>query len=325
MPRVRDDYNGATREQVLDTIRRYGPKAACDKYGITRGQAAGLNWKDKHDVHQAHRAEVEARYPQIPTIEEPPALEGDWLVVSDVQLPTTDYEFAERVGRVAERHCKDCQGLAVVGDFLNADAFSVYSPLQALPTWQDELNAGRTLIAEWLKTFKRIVITLGNHEARFFKALGGIMAARDLLALLTTDPRVTISIRDCATVDTDNGPWTLVHGSQYSRNQLWNPDRLAHKFQTHIVAGHEHHLAIGFDLHKRYVVIANGGLFDVSKMAYVQLRTSTMPGMARGFTMLRDGYATLYGDDTFTDWASVLPRLYASATPAPRSARQAAR
>ena len=55
------------------------------------------------------------------------------------------------------------------------------------------------------------------------------------------------------------------------------------------------------------VFMSKGGLFDVQKMAYVQLRTSTMPNMARGFTMLRDGYGYVFGEPHVTDWDRWLP------------------
>lgn len=306
MPKKKN-YTADEEAQVIAFIRQYGRKPAQVKFGLTRGQIAGLDYRDKRDRMARAAAEAAKLYPATPDIEPPLELEGDWLVCGDVQLPTTDYFFASLVARIAKRHLPNCEGLVIVGDFLNADAFSLYSPLQAIPSWQDELTAARTLITEWLKTFKRIVWLQGNHEHRFFKALSGVMAARDLLALITTDSRVTISIRDYCTVDTDNGRWTLVHGANYSRNQLWNPNRLALKFQTHVLAHHEHHLAWGLDDFKRYNVIANGGLFDVKKMSYVQLRTSTIPNMSKGFTMLKGGFGYVFGEPHVTDYDYWLP------------------
>jgi hypothetical protein len=45
----------------------------------------------------------------------------------------------------------------------------------------------------------------------------------------------------------------------------------------------------------------------------VQLRTSTMPNMAKGFSMLRNGRVTLFGDDHVTDWDAWLPKQHGGA------------
>jgi hypothetical protein len=54
------------------------------------------------------------------------------------------------------------------------------------------------------------------------------------------------------------------------------------------------------DRFDRYYIINNGGLFDQSKMAYVQLKTNTCANMSQGFTMIKNGYPYLFGN--FTDW-----------------------
>lgn len=274
-------------------------------------------------VAEAEKAAKEEGPYIVPDIEAVPEVSGDWLVVNDVHLPTTDYEYALRLPRIADRHLPNCEGLIINGDLANFEAFSAFAPLVGQPTWAQELQSAKWMLAEWLKVFKRVVITLGNHEHRIFKAWGGQLTIEMLLAMITTDPRVEMKMRDRVTAHTDNGDWTIVHGSNYSRNQLWNPNRLAQKFNTHVIAGHEHHWGQGMDDFKRYHVIANGGLFDTSKIAYMQLKTSTMPNMAKGFTMLRRGYGYLFGDDTVTDWGYWLPSKHI--VPAIRSKEAAAK
>jgi hypothetical protein len=41
-------------------------------------------------------------------------------------------------------------------------------------------------------------------------------------------------------------------------------------------------------------------------MAYAMLDDSKSPNMANGFTVLRDGYAEVFGPDGFTDWRGAL-------------------
>ena len=46
-------------------------------------------------------------------------LDGDWIIVGDVQLPTTDYDFAALPAAIAKRHLKKPRQLAIVGDLMN--------------------------------------------------------------------------------------------------------------------------------------------------------------------------------------------------------------
>jgi hypothetical protein len=77
---------------------------------------------------------------------------------------------------------------------------------------------------------------------------------------------------------------------------------LAQKYQQHIIGFHEHHLGMGWDRYKRYVVISGGCLVDVSKLAYVNLDDNRAAGMINGFVMLRNGTPYLFGPEPFTDW-----------------------
>ena len=235
-------------------------------------------------------------------IEEEQTFEGDWMIVSDVHAPCTDYDFTQLVSAVAERHLPNCQGLIVAGDFLNADAFSAYQTIAPLPSWRQECDAAEHLIKLWLDTFGRIVWLTGNHERRILKSHNGQIDMQMLRDMVMRDSRVSIALRDRCFINTDNGKWLIAHGRNYSRNQLFNASQYAIKYQCNVISGHEHHLAIGQDLYKRYTVVSNGGLYDASKLAYVQYETSTSPEMAKGFTMLRNGFAHVFGEDHYTDW-----------------------
>src|SRR5690554_4400415 len=57
---------------------------------------------------------------------EPLTLSGDWIVVGDVQLPTTDIDFAMLPALVAERYLTAPRRLLIAGDLLNMDFVSKY-------------------------------------------------------------------------------------------------------------------------------------------------------------------------------------------------------
>ena len=229
-------------------------------------------------------------------------LSGDWMVIGDVHVPCTDYGFAQLVTAIAEKHLPNCQGLIVAGDLLNADAYSKYSSLISLPSFNTEIQAAKHLVELWLETFPRVVWLMGNHDARFLTHDNGQITADMLKDIITHNGRVELSIWDRCFVNTDNGRWVVAHGASYSRNQLNNPAEYALQFQCNVISHHEHHFGLGMDKYRRYTVVNNGGLFDPKKMLYARLKTTNKPAMAQGFVMLRGGYPYLFGSDGFTDW-----------------------
>jgi predicted phosphodiesterase len=228
---------------------------------------------------------------------------GDWLIVGDVQLPTTNYDYAGTLMAIAEKHLRKPRKLILAGDFINADAFSDYDSDIQTPRFEAEVDAAETLIFEFLKVFSDIYWIWGNHERRVGRKTHGALSPAHLRNLVTPHrDRVHVSHWGWLTLDTPTGEWRVTHSKAYSVQQLNVADQLAQKFQQNIVAHHEHHCAIGWDRYKRYVTINNGGLFDPASMGYVVLDDSKMPNMQRGFTMMRGGFPTLFGPEPMTDY-----------------------
>jgi predicted phosphodiesterase len=280
---------GRTKQQVAEF------------YGMSYGAAAGLIWRYEQTLKGAP-----AEKPQLFNINlgAPLRLEGDWLVVSDVQCPTVDLDMARLVVPVAEK--RGLRQLLIDGDFINADWLSGYPVLVPVPSAQMEIKAAAYLIEEWLRWFDRIVLLPGNHEDRYLKANSGNLDMVQLVGLFTSSNRVQVSQFDHCWIEAASGRWLVTHGKHYSLNQLVVADQYAQKYQANVIVGHQHHLAMGWDRWKRFMVVDNGGLFDPLKMAYVSMRASKMPGMMPGFTALVGGYPTLYGKEPFTNWAAVL-------------------
>lgn len=287
-------------------------------FGLTYGQCAGRIWRYEQTLQGApeeHPALFEV------VLGKPLSLDGDWVVISDVQAPTTDLDMARLVVPVAELH--GIRQLLINGDLLNLDWASTYPVLVQLPTASQELKAAAALLADWLFYFDRIVYLPGNHEDRFLKLHTGQMDMDHLMNLIAASDKLTVSNFDHCTIDTPNGRWFVCHGTDYSVNQLWQANWYAQKYQAHVIMGHQHHLAIGYDRYKHYILVDNGGLFDVDKMAYVKMRASKKAGMQTGFTALVDGFPHVYGPSPFTDWGRVFDELEqraAAARPALRLA-----
>lgn len=233
-------------------------------------------------------------------IPEPLTIEGDAMVANDAQLPALDNLMNDRMLAVARKY--KIKQLIFNGDFWDFGAISRFPASVPLPTIANEMEASALLINMWLKQFDRVLITLGNHDMRLLGIFNGKMTIDNILSMVTHSDRVQISILDHSFLISGGVKWAITHGANYSRSQLFNPARYAVLFHSNVIVGHEHHHAIGHDDSGQFVVIANGGLFDVKKMHYVQLVTKTNPRMVGGFTMVKNGRATLFGDEAFTDY-----------------------
>lgn len=224
----------------------------------------------------------------------------DFMVIGDIQLPTTDYDFAMLPALIAKKHLRKPRKLILAGDIYNMDAWSKYPNVIPTPTWEMEKEAARNLLTIYSQTFDEIDMISGNHERRILEHMGGHYDIQDVLAASIPSGKVKATVLDKCRVNTSKGTYTVLHGDNYSKKSLNNADEWAQKFQTHIISNHEHHAAIGMDRFDRYFIINNGGLFDQKKMGYVNLKTNTCANMSRGFTMVKNGHPYLFAD--WTDW-----------------------
>jgi hypothetical protein len=224
----------------------------------------------------------------------------DFMVIGDVQLPTTDYDFATLPALIAKKHLKKPRKLIVAGDFFNMDAWSKYQSIVPLPTWINERDAARNLLTIYSQVFQEIWMLTGNHERRMLEANYGLLDVQDILTASLPVGHIKATVMDRCVVNTSQGKYTVLHGANYAKKPLSNADEYAQKYQSHIISHHEHHAAIGMDRWDRYYCINNGGLFDINKMAYVQLKTTTMASMSKGFTLIQKGYPHLFAE--WTNW-----------------------
>jgi DNA-binding Lrp family transcriptional regulator len=230
-------------------------------------------------------------------------LNGDWIVVGDVHLNTTNKGFMQRPLQVAERMLTGQRRLMISGDLLNADSWSTYDSITPLPSFGKELRAARYFFDMYLEVFDEIWVTQGNHDRRIQKQSKNAISPEDLMRMISHDPRIKVSHWGHAVIDTPTGEWRCTHGSEFSVNTLVVADQMAQKYKQHIISHHQHHCSIGWDRYKRFVIIDNGGLFDEDSLAYVMLDDNKRPRMANGFTALVNGTPYLFGQSPMTDWS----------------------
>lgn len=274
-------------------------KDIAEQYGLSVDSVRGRVWRERNGLSgndNLYRHDLGT----------PWKLDGDYIIIGDVQLPTTDYGFSALPLAIAKRYLRKPRKCIIAGDLLNADAFSDYDADIPTPAFEQEIDSARAFLHDYLSVFDEMYWILGNHERRVGRRTQGALKPAHLLALLTGSPRIKISHWGHCVISTSTGDWRVTHGSNYSVNQLTVADQLAQKYQQHIISHHQHHCAIGFDRYKHFVVVDNGGLFNQPDMSYVVLDDSKMPNMVNGFTMLRGGYPTLFSVSPFTNWSEWL-------------------
>ncbi len=232
----------------------------------------------------------------------PDALElgGDFIIVGDVHVPYTDYDFAQLVGRVADK--TGIRRLIIAGDFFDMDGWSKFQHAVPPATWIQERTAARILIGDWLEVFSEIYTLQGNHDRRLVKWTAAQLDEGDVWGMVNTSDKLHHSKHSYCTVNSAGVYWRVTHPANYGRNQLTIASDLANKYGMNIISHHEHHVSKGWDTYCRYTIVNNGCLVDPRKLAYVQLEDNRMPNMAQGFCMLRHGVPHVFGKYPFTDW-----------------------
>jgi predicted phosphodiesterase len=230
-------------------------------------------------------------------------IEGDALVVGDVHVPYTDWEFTGLVGAIAKKHLKKPRQLVIAGDFFNLDIFSDYANLITGPGWKEEKHAAQALAQEWAEIFDKIYFMAGNHDRRVSRKTDGEMDIHDLTELLSVNVRkIQASVLGYGNLGSAGVTWRITHAKQYSINKLTVASELANKYQSNVISFHEHHLAQGWDRYHRYVVVNGGSLILQSSVPYCSLDDNKMPNFCTGFVMVKRGCPYLFGKAPYTDW-----------------------
>lgn len=231
---------------------------------------------------------LESESVQLPRFTGEPHIEGNCIVTGDFQLPTTDFELAERVLTVAQ--ALNVKTLLVVGDWVNLDAFSRYDHIVPPIPLATEISVSVQLMSRYAAWFDVIWLALGNHEHRLLKLARGDLTGSMLGRLLSTaQGKLRVTPYSHIVIHSGGQTWRATHQVNYSKIKGRVGDELAQKYQCNVITHHQHHAAKLMDRYGRYVVIDNGGLFDPDKMSYVKLRDSTSVGMTKGFTVILEG------------------------------------
>jgi predicted phosphodiesterase len=271
-----------TLEEQVKRLRSqgYSYRQIGDSLGISKDTAQKIGRRDKSPLSFEQR-------------DLPPELElsGNLVVVSDIHAETADKNAIEHV--VATARKTGIQKIAIVGDMFNMDAFSPFPVMVPPGQISGEISAVAEIITFFAKWFRRIYICRGNHDARISILTLGQIDLENVydLTLRSRDVRkkVVITPRDRMWLDSPSGRWLLAHQKENSRVRLSVAQKLCDSYQCHVVACHQHGLAVGVSSNGKYVIADNGCLADPHYSIYKEMNTNAFPKWAVGYSFIKNG------------------------------------
>lgn len=209
------------------------------------------------------------------------------LVLSDLHIPLTDWQFIDYMCEEAKR-IKATDWLILAGDTLNQDSTSRYDDKQEDAGLEEERQQGKRGMAKLRRVFDRIIKSRGNHDERFVHTLGNKMSFAASVKMFLSDDALEVTGRDYILIDSPEGLWRACHTKTYSRLPLSVPAKIADSLRCHVIGGHRHHHAIGKS-NSGYWAIENGCGQDYARTEYLHRWTTDHPKWSLGGTFLIDG------------------------------------
>lgn len=218
-------------------------------------------------------------------------------ITADYHFPLARYDLIEKMLDDAEKGST----LVCAGDLLHADTPSSFDYKQKSADMDTEMETASAFINSAAEVFDTIVLSWGNHDARYQKRMNYGVDFVKTMKMLLVDARpaalskVKWTNLDHVILQTSEkgaqGDWYVCHPKTYSSNPLTQARRIASKELCNVVTAHSHHHAVGHDVSGQFVCAEIGGFFDRTVTEYLQRSTQ--------FPNWQNGYGILYPDNQF--------------------------
>ncbi len=225
--------------------------------------------------------------------------DDDYMVSCDYHAPYHSEAWINRLLLIAEKF--KIRKHIIIGDLFDMNFASFYRAKdgEARPTLDEESNACAPIFKA-LDYFDQNVLINGNHESRIGNLTDSKIEARHLFGLFGADvweKKFRYITADKAFV---GDKWLLVHPKSYSQISASVAVRLAEKYHRNVLNAHGHFCAMRFDRSGKYMAVDAGGMYDVKKIGYVSMSSTTHPAWNNSFSVLKRGKLYLFHD--CTDW-----------------------
>lgn len=275
-----------------------------------------------------------------PRYDEPLVMEGDALILPDIEFPFHHAEFLNRVLDIAAKwKIRQC---IIAGDLLHFDSLSGWEP-----NWKKKEEGGITAeaeqrLVEFAKTlgknqqakmfgviadigekseqdgmsteltiarrelrrlseqFDKIDIDIGNHEGRLLRAMQTTLDPEELKRLLMLGDKWRIAPFYFSYLISAGEKYCIEHPKSAAASTA---AVLAAKYQCHILMAHSHHFGITTDISGKYFAAEIGHCVDEARLPYAAQRHTRAPAHTLCAAIVRNGYPTILS--RFTDWKRI--------------------
>jgi predicted phosphodiesterase len=219
----------------------------------------------------------------------------------------SDFHIPYHNAHLIDRALRKCHNLGVVefviaGDLTDGNQW--HSRTHGIRTdrrWQDDIDLTRSVLAHICSKMEKGVVMLGNHDAWLEKAASGQFSIDWLYAHLFPDLPLTFTENRHVIVrqwleNERRMDFSVLHGEHFSNSNPFKVlESYAHKYERGIIMGHQHYA--GTWQSGRHQLVMNGGFFDRHRMEYLAREPRNYRDTQGGFTIIKDGWATLYTED----------------------------
>lgn len=235
-------------------------------------------------------------------------VEGDTMIVSDLEIPHHDAELLGYLVSVAMKF--GIKQLVIAGDFLALDSESPFAAEEGIEEWTlaDETWAGKDVLEGLFQWFERIVLVKGNHEQRGTRKreLGFIHGLRNQWGDLGD---LEVSLYKWCAVQSGGEAWRIEHFGNYAKVPGSVARERALIEDSHVAGGHTHHMSWSVALNGKHQAVDLGHCTRERTRYYKTVNGTTRhPKWVAGFWMIREGYAYPFPKE-FTDWAFWLKQI----------------
>ena len=333
MPQGQTKVNTKQKDEI---VRLRGSGRTFREIGEELGIAAGTA-----KVH-FYLATGQASYQRIPEspyvrYDEPPTIEGDALVLPDVEIPFHHADFMNRVIDLASAW--GIKQVICAGDLLHMDSISGWEPnwspehktqlteedearllsiALTLPKnkqqaiidiignsddvdgkdFSAEMGHARRVLTALDQCFDKFVWVLGNHEGRVLRAINSPVNPSELLNLMRLDKgRWTIAPFYYAILKSGGQEFRVTHPKSAADNAA---RMLASQFHQHILMGHSHKMMSDWDPSGKYMAIQMGHCVDENRLAYAAQRDARRNSHKLGAVIVLNGLPYLLHEHI--DW-----------------------
>lgn len=224
-------------------------------------------------------------------LDKPLMLRGDWAVTADWHVPLYDAKLVNMF--LEDANFRGLTNLIIAGDYLNGDSLSQYYPKQRSAGIEKEVSEARNLMEVLANNFKQIVFLKGNHDYRYVKSTeyrtDFVTAMQEVFdGTNLNGSRLKFTNLDHVYLNSNGEKYFIAHPTSYSKSPLNNPIAVAEVKKCHVLTGHTHHCAMGWDASGEFVVGELGGFFNIPQTEYLQ-GTTTYPNWCNGYWFIQRG------------------------------------